>query len=328
MQPLLDRLLVMPVFTAHPTEAKRRTMLTKLARRSPTILDRLDFARPGPEEERQAHEELREEIVSLWQTEETRAYKPDVMDEVRNGLFYFETVLHDLAPEVARALERAVAEHYPGARVRPTFLRFGSWMGGDRDGNPFVTTAVTEETLRAHNEVALRLLRRGIERLHGHLSTTERLGVDRELLESLRAGRGAVPRGRAARARSATGDQPYRQKLLYVYRRLGATLEASAAALARRPPRAPGRLRDARATLLADLRLLQCEPAPAPRRAAGRRPAGDARAPGRDLRLPPRDARPAPAQHAPRERPVRGAGALRPRRAASPRRARSSAASC
>ena len=99
------------------------------------------------------------------------------MDEVRNGLYYFETTLHDLAPEVAASLERAVAEHYPGARrAARRFLRFGSWIGGDRDGNPFVTVAATEEALRAHHDLALRLLRRGIERLHGHLSTTERLG--------------------------------------------------------------------------------------------------------------------------------------------------------
>ena len=83
------------------------------------------------------------------------------MDEVRNGLYYFETTLHDLAPEVAASLERAVAEHYPGARVPPAFLRFGSWIGGDRDGNPFVTVAATEEALRAHHDLALRLLRRG-----------------------------------------------------------------------------------------------------------------------------------------------------------------------
>ena len=254
LQPLLDRLLLMPVFTAHPTEAKRRTILTKLARIA-DIVRALDFEQPGPEDERAAHEELREEIVSLWQTEETRSYKPDVMDEVRNGLFYFETVLYDLAPEVVRSLERAVAQHYPGARVRPSFLRFGSWMGGDRDGNPFVNATVTEEALRAHQDVALRLLRRGIERLHGHLSTRERLGVDDALVRSIAEDAALFP-DEAQRAEQRYGQQPYRQKLLYVYRKLGATLEAS-----RRPWRAdhrvrPGAYADA-SELLLDLRLLQ-----------------------------------------------------------------------
>jgi phosphoenolpyruvate carboxylase len=254
LQALLDRLLIMPVFTAHPTEAKRRTILTKLAHIA-DVLRSLDFERPGPEQERAAHEELREEIVSLWQTEETRAYKPDVMDEVRNGLFYFETVLYDLAPEVVGSLERAAAAHYPGARVNPSFLRFGSWIGGDRDGNPFVEPAITEETLRAHHELALRLLRRGIERLHGHLSTTERLGVDPELLESIAADAALFP-DEGHRSEERYGHQPYRQKLLYVYRKLGATLDASA-----RPWRADHRVRtgtyrDA-AELILDLRLLQ-----------------------------------------------------------------------
>ena len=91
VQALLDRLLIMPVFTAHPTEAKRRTILTKLARIA-DVLHGLDLHSPTPEEERAAHEVLREEIVSLWQTDETRAYKPAVIDEVRNGLYYFESV--------------------------------------------------------------------------------------------------------------------------------------------------------------------------------------------------------------------------------------------
>jgi len=253
VQSLLDRLLVMPVFTAHPTEAKRRTILTKLARIA-DVLRALDFGEATPEEERARHEELREELVSLWQTEETRAYKPDVMDEVRNGLYYFES-LFDLAPEVTRALERAVAQHYPGASVRPGSLRFGSWIGGDRDGNPYVTVAVTEEALRAQQDLALRLLRRGIERLHGHLSTTERLGVSPELEESLRRDAELFPE-EARRSEERYRRQPYRQKLLYVYRRLGVTLEAAA-----RPWRAdhrprPGTYADP-SELLADLGVLQ-----------------------------------------------------------------------
>jgi phosphoenolpyruvate carboxylase len=254
VQALLDRLLIMPVFTAHPTEAKRRTILTKLARIA-DVLRGLDLESPTPEEERAAHEALREELVSLWQTEETRAYKPDVMDEVRNGLYYFETTLHDLAPDVVASLERAVAEHYPGVRVPPAFLRFGSWIGGDRDGNPFVTVAATEEALRAHHDLALRLLRRGIERLHGHLSTTERLGVAPALVESLEADAAAFP-DEASAAEARYRRQPYRRKLRYVYRKLGAMLEARG-----RPWRAdhvvrPGTYAGA-SELVADLRLLQ-----------------------------------------------------------------------
>jgi phosphoenolpyruvate carboxylase len=251
---LLGRLLIQPVFTAHPTEAKRRTMLTKLARIA-ELLRALDPEAKTPEEERVAHETLREELVSLWQTEETRAYRPDPMDEVRGGLYYFETTLYDLAPQVVAALERAVARHYPGASVPPRFLRFASWIGGDRDGNPSVSVATTEQALRAHHELALRLLRRGIERLHGHLSTTERLGVDEALVRSLEQDALAYP-DEAKQAEERYRKQPYRQKLRYVYRRLGATLEASG-----RPWRAdhalrPGTYSEA-GELVGDLRLLQ-----------------------------------------------------------------------
>jgi phosphoenolpyruvate carboxylase len=255
IQSLLDRLLVMPVFTAHPTEAKRSTILTKLARIA-DVLHALDFHSPTPEEEQAAQELLREEIVSLWQTEETRAYRPSVMDEVRNGLFYFETTLFDLAPAVVSSLEKALSAQFPGLSFAvPPFIRFGSWIGGDRDGNPFVTVGVTEEALRAHKDMALRLLRRGFERLHGHLSSSEDRGVDGELLESVRRDAEVFPE-EARRAAERYRRQPYRQKLLFVYRRLGATLEAN-----QRPWRAdhrvrPGTYRDA-GELLADLSLLQ-----------------------------------------------------------------------
>ena len=114
---------------------------------------------------------------------------------------------------------------------------------------------MTEEALRAHNDLALRLLRRGIERLHGHLSTTERLGVDDELVASLRRDAEVFP-DEAKRSEERYRRQPYRQKLLYVYRRLGATLDAAA-----RPWRADHRVRPGTyadvSEVLADLRLLQ-----------------------------------------------------------------------
>jgi len=254
LQALLDRLLIQPVFTAHPTEAKRRTILTKLARLS-DVLRALDREALTPEEERAADETLREELVSLWQTEETRAYRPEVMDEVRNGLYYFETTLYDLAPEIVGALERALGRHYPGAGVPERFVRFGSWIGGDRDGNPFVTVATTEQALRAHHELALRLLRRGIERLHGHLSTTERIGVDAALGASLELDARAFPdeaRGADERYRR----QPYRQKLRYVYRRLGVMLDAGGSPWRADHVPHPGSYRSAD-ELVADLRLLQ-----------------------------------------------------------------------
>ena len=152
---------IMPVFTAHPTEAKRRTVLTKLGRIA-DALDALDFRSPTPEEAEATLEPLREEVVSLWETDQTRNYRLGVIDEVINGLYYFESTLFDLAPVMRAApARRPLAREYPRPPLRvPVFLRFGSWIGGDRDGNPFVTARVTEETLREHKAMALRLYQR------------------------------------------------------------------------------------------------------------------------------------------------------------------------
>ena len=255
MQALLRDLLVMPVFTAHPTEAKRRTVLTKLGRIA-EALHTLDFHSPTPEESEALLDLLREEIVSLWQTEETRAYRPSVLDEVRNGLYYFEATLFDLAPEIPARLRRALDQYYPGqAFAVPNFLRFGSWIGGDRDGNPLVTPRATEETLREHKAAALRLYLRALERMHGHLSTAERYGMSHELRTSLEKDAALFPEA-AERAAQRYRRQPYRQKLALVYRKLTATLEAS-----QRPWRIDHRPRPgtyaAAAEFAADLRLLQ-----------------------------------------------------------------------
>jgi phosphoenolpyruvate carboxylase len=255
LQALLGRLLVMPVFTAHPTEAKRRTVLTKLGRVAET-LHAFDFHSPTPDETRAAILSLREEIVSLWQTDDTRTYRPSVLDEVRNGLYYFESTLFDLAPEIERRLGEALEDAYPGTSFEvPAFLKFGSWIGGDRDGNPFVTPAVTEETLREHQALALRLYRRGLERLHGHLSTAARQGVDDALLASIERDAAMLP-DEARRSAVRYRQQPYRQKMAFVYRKLGATQEAS-----QRPWRAdhrpkPGTYPSA-SEFLADLVLVQ-----------------------------------------------------------------------
>lgn len=255
VQGLLDQLMIEPVFTAHPTEAKRRTILAKL-RRMAFVLHELDFHSPTPDEVAEAHEALREEIVSLWQSDETRLRQPTVMDEVRNGLYFFDEVLFDLVPVLYRRLAAALAENYPGYPFRiPCFLRFGSWIGGDRDGNPFVTPAVTEETLREHKALALRLYQRALDRMHGHLSTSARYGISAELQASIEADTALFP-DEAEKVAARYPMQPYRHKLSFIYRKLGATAEAN-----RRPWRAdhlprPGTYRNA-AEFLADLRLIQ-----------------------------------------------------------------------
>src|SRR5262249_11093112 len=139
----------------------------------------------------------------------------------------FESTLFDLAPVLVRRLGRALAREYPGYafRVGP-FLRFGSWIGGDRDGNPYVTARVTEGTLREHQGLALRLYQRAMDRMRGLLSTAESFGVSHALQASLESDFTLFP-DEGRRALDRYPRQVYRQKLALVYRKLGATLEAA-----------------------------------------------------------------------------------------------------
>ncbi|HET7771396.1 MAG TPA: phosphoenolpyruvate carboxylase [Chloroflexota bacterium] len=167
----LERFSVEPVFTAHPTEARRRTVLDKLRRLS-ELVGELDDPRLTPQEGARINRLLQEQIASLWLTGEVRQRGLSVLDEVRNGLYYFEQTLWHVAPELERELDDALAHHYADAaeRDRRPFLRFGSWIGGDRDGNPNVTARVTLQALALHKETALSLYDRDLEALQRHLS--------------------------------------------------------------------------------------------------------------------------------------------------------------
>ncbi len=223
---ILDALSVRPVFTAHPTESKRRTTLTKLARVAAT-LRRLDLEMLAPETRSTLEASLAEEIASLWLSEETRPTPPGVIDEVRNGIYFIDAVLFDLVPTLYRELRTAVTDTFADAdeatlQRAGRFLRFGSWIGGDRDGNPNVTAAVTEATLREHQRLALRLLRRSIDAMHAHLSVGERRGASDALLARYRELREQHPDA-ARELETRYPAQPHRQFLALVYQQLLAT---------------------------------------------------------------------------------------------------------
>ena len=164
VQKVLDRLAVELVFTAHPSEAKRRSIRSKL-RRMRRSLQEFDSVDLLPRERARNEADMRSELVLLWQTEFLRPTRPTVLDEVDRGLSIMPR-LWEAVPQVHAALRRALAEEYPGHAFRvPAFLSFGSWMGGDRDGNPFVTADVTAATL-----VKLR-----DDAIDGHLARCDRL---------------------------------------------------------------------------------------------------------------------------------------------------------
>lgn len=168
---LLDRLLLRPVLTAHPTEARRRTVLMA-QRRMYRLLDGFDDPRLTPSEDREARRRLREEIGILWQTSQSRRQRPSPLDEVRAAMAFFDETLFNVTPRVYRALDRALvtpADGDEGSGERrptaPAFLRWGSWVGGDRDGHPGVTAEITRASLRIQADHVLHGYRNVVDRL-------------------------------------------------------------------------------------------------------------------------------------------------------------------
>ena len=173
MQSLVNRLSIELVFTAHPTESKRRTLLAKLRRLAEVLRERThpDLARHPAVLEPECVER---EIASLWLTDRSRVARPEVTDEARTGLWYFDTTLFDTLPQLQADLERALARHYPDVKPPARWLTFGSWMGGDRDGNPNVTAAVTAEVLLLHRRLAIEKMRLAARDLARSLTVSDR----------------------------------------------------------------------------------------------------------------------------------------------------------
>ncbi|MGH7995238.1 MAG: phosphoenolpyruvate carboxylase, partial [Opitutaceae bacterium] len=173
MRALLDRLDIELVFTAHPTESKRRTLLAKLRRLAEILRAR---AHPEASADPAAilDDGVEREIVSLWLTDRSRTERPDVLDEARTGLWYFDTTLFEAVPRLHADLARALARHYPEVAPPRRWLRFGSWIGGDRDGNPNVSARVTAEVLVMHRRLALEKARLAAAGLSPLLSISDR----------------------------------------------------------------------------------------------------------------------------------------------------------
>jgi phosphoenolpyruvate carboxylase len=173
MAALLRALRVELVLTAHPTEAKRRTVLSKLQRVGETLRRLGD---PGllPRERDKEVAALRAEVATLWLTDRARTTRPAVTDEVRTGLYFVDAVFWDGFPRIADELDAALREHYPGLTAPRGWLTLASWIGGDRDGNPSVIAPVTAETLRLHRGLAVERHRRSLQDLARRLSVSGR----------------------------------------------------------------------------------------------------------------------------------------------------------
>ena len=173
MQRLVDRLGIELVFTAHPTETKRRTLLAKL-RRLAAILRARAMPESTPDSAVLDEETVEREIASLWLTDRSRTVRPEVKDEARTGLWYFDTTLIETMPRLQVDMEKALQRHYPGVRPPRRWLTFGSWIGGDRDGNPEVTATTTAEVLILHRRLAIEKLRATAGELGRMLTVSDR----------------------------------------------------------------------------------------------------------------------------------------------------------
>ena len=170
VQSLLDRLVYMPVFTAHPTEAKRRTVMD-LQRRIFLLCGELDRPEAEGVERERILDEVKALILALLKTNEVRTNRPEVHDEIRLGMYYFRTSIFEAVPKAYRYLERACNLHYnqhhPENPISvPSMFRFGSWIGGDRDGNPFVTHDVTIYAVCKASETILNEYIHRLDSLH------------------------------------------------------------------------------------------------------------------------------------------------------------------
>jgi phosphoenolpyruvate carboxylase len=223
LQDLLDQGIVRLVLTAHPTEARRRTVIDKLARTFAVIRD-LDERQALPWEVGRAKTMIGSTIAELWGSNEIRATKPTVLDEVRAVLVYFGSTLVQVVPQIYRDLEEALWEFYPEFRFRvPPFLSFGSWIGGDRDGNPCVTPDVTVEALRIMRNAATGMLEQKLTMLSGRLSISDAMVKPTERLQPLIDRYAAMfPELGEQRARMNRGE-PYRQLVTLMRERVRAT---------------------------------------------------------------------------------------------------------
>lgn len=249
----VEHLGVRPVFTAHPTEAARRSVLNKL-RRIAELLDALDSRSAGATGDRRRTDlRLAENIDLLWQTDELRVARPEPTDEARNAIYYLDElhanavgdVLEDLAAELDR-----VGVALP-ATTRP--LTFGTWIGGDRDGNPNVTPQVTWDVLILQHEHGITDALELVDVLRGALSNSIRnSGATEELLASLQRDLELLPEI-SPRYKRLNAEEPYRLKATCIRQKLVNTRER----LARNTPHEEGRDYLGTTELLADLQIIQ-----------------------------------------------------------------------
>ena len=214
---LVDRLSVAPVLTAHPTEARRRTLLVAL-RRVYRLLDALDDPRLTPAEDAEIRRRLREQISILWHVAPIRISAPSPLDEVRSAMALFDESLFVVVPRVYRAMSAALGSGETGHV--PAYLAFGSWIGGDRDGNPRVTAEVTRQTVAVQFDHVLHAYEAVCRRLSATI--TIRTNASNVLAKRLRNDVRDLP-DVALEEERRFPTEPFRRRFAYIAERLRRT---------------------------------------------------------------------------------------------------------
>jgi len=224
VQDLLNQIMIEPVFTAHPTEAKRRTIRVKLARLR-EYLSQLDNDQILQREEQRLDAQIHAELTSLWQTDMLRFRRPSVLNEVEYGISFMQRIW-DVLPVLYQDLDNALKNEYPDHTFRlPRFIEFGSWIGGDRDGNPNVTPEITRETFELHHRTAVQQHLGVVRRLLVTISSSEnQILVNSELKEAIDRSLDKWPECRY-KVEDLSLYEPYRHWLSIMEWRLQQTLQ-------------------------------------------------------------------------------------------------------
>jgi len=250
LRAILKGLKIRPVITAHPTEAKRVTVLERHRRIYRGLME-LESPRWTRRERADLVQRLKYDIELLWLTGELRLEKPTVAQEVAWGLHFFNETLFEAVPALLEKLENAVRHSYPGEPFESApFFQFGAWIGGDRDGNPLVTNEVTRQTLEANRSASLsRYCTRVRELIHALSIAASVVSPPAALQQALQQALEAS--GDAAAIVARNRGEPFRQYLACVLRKLEATMAREDGT-----PHARSRYRDA-GELAGELRLLE-----------------------------------------------------------------------
>ncbi len=253
VEQVVSYLSVRPVFTAHPTEAARRTILAKL-RQIAQQLEASPFTATGdPVARRRAERRLEELVESLWQTDWLRVARPEPTDEARNALYYLDELHASAVPHVLDELAAELDRIDVTLPVDARPLSFGSWIGGDRDGNPNVTPQLTLEILTLQHERAIEDALKVVDELRSALSTSNRIAKVTPELEASVAADLAVFTDIAPRYRRLNQEEPYRLKAICIRHKLVNTRKR----IAKQRPHTPGLDYLNGGELIADLQLMR-----------------------------------------------------------------------